>query len=276
MTVFQDRKELATVHHQQFTLFIIGGSKLSREGLRQLIQVPEFTGIRTFDRAENARETPTPDVILIDLAAERVAEDLRETTSVFPTVPVVVLSDSLSVKIFSSCLAAGINGYLLKDISAAALCAALHFVLLGGKVFPTDLAASLVCDAPHATSHHRRLSAITRYRLTRREMQILWCLVQGDSNKLIARRLDTTDATVKVQMKTLVRKIGVRNRTQAAVWAVANGLMSAAPAGIGSEREAFRYVEEDISASAAEPPSRALAARPFSWHVEAGEAAAAR
>ena len=47
--------------------------------------------------------------------------------------------------------------------------------------------------------------------------------MQGDSNKMIARRLGNTEATVKVQMKALLRKLGLQNRTQAAVWAVTNG-----------------------------------------------------
>ena len=59
--------------------------------------------------------------------------------------------------------------------------------------------------------------------LTRRESEILDCLTAGASNKQIARDLGITEATVKIHMKSLIRKIGVRNRTQAALWAINSG-----------------------------------------------------
>jgi two-component system nitrate/nitrite response regulator NarL len=58
--------------------------------------------------------------------------------------------------------------------------------------------------------------------LSARETVILRCLMQGDSNKLIARRFDITEATVKVHVKAILRKIHAKNRTQAAIWAAAN------------------------------------------------------
>ena len=60
--------------------------------------------------------------------------------------------------------------------------------------------------------------------LSPREMQILRHLLDGDSNKLIGKHLDITEATVKVHLKSLLRKIGVANRTQAAIWAMNNGV----------------------------------------------------
>ena len=60
--------------------------------------------------------------------------------------------------------------------------------------------------------------------LTERERQTLQCLANGDSNKLIARRLDISEGTVKVHLKTLMRKIAAGNRTQAALWARSNGI----------------------------------------------------
>lgn len=60
--------------------------------------------------------------------------------------------------------------------------------------------------------------------LSPREIQILTCLVTGGSNKAIAARIGITEATVKVHIKGLLRKIDVRNRTQAAIWALNNGV----------------------------------------------------
>ena len=60
--------------------------------------------------------------------------------------------------------------------------------------------------------------------MSQREVQILRCLLSGDSNKMIANQLSITEATVKVHLKSLLRKINASNRTQAAIWALNNGI----------------------------------------------------
>jgi two-component system, NarL family, nitrate/nitrite response regulator NarL len=83
-------------------------------------------------------------------------------------------------------------------------------------VFPTNLAAMLFDMNVIAPQHSVR-------GLSPREQEILRALVTGSSNKLIAIKLGITEATVKVHLKTLLRKIDVNNRTQAAIWAMNNG-----------------------------------------------------
>ena len=92
----------------------------------------------------------------------------------------------------------------------------LQLILLGEKVFPTTL-ASMLLDMTAAGPQHSVRG------LSPREREILQLLVTGASNKLIATRLGITEATVKVHLKTLLRKIDVNNRTQAAIWAMNNG-----------------------------------------------------
>ena len=97
-----------------------------------------------------------------------------------------------------------------------ALIQSLQLVTLGEKVFPTNLATMLLdMNAPGPQHSIGGLSP--------REQEILQALVTGASNKLIAIRLGITEATVKVHLKTLLRKIDVNNRTQAAIWAMNNG-----------------------------------------------------
>ncbi len=117
-------------------------------------------------------------------------------------------------------MGAGAHGYLIKDISVEALLQSLLLVMLGEKVFPTHLATLLVNGMPNTAP----ASIVTSHGLTERECQVLRCLVQGDSNKMIANRLNITEATIKVHMKSLLRKINATNRTQAAIWALNNGL----------------------------------------------------
>src|SRR3546814_6654822 len=94
--------------------------------------------------------------------------------------------------------------------------------MLGEKVFPTHLATQLVNGT--VTTAPVPIPSRNNHGLSEREMQIIQCLVQGESNKMIANRLNIAEATVKVHMKTLLRKINAVNRTQAAIWALDNGI----------------------------------------------------
>jgi two-component system nitrate/nitrite response regulator NarL len=91
-----------------------------------------------------------------------------------------------------------------------------QLVMLGEKVFPTNL-ASMLLDMNTVSPQHSIRG------VSPREQEILQALVTGASNKVIAYKLNITEATVKVHLKTLLRKIDVNNRTQAAIWAMNNG-----------------------------------------------------
>src|SRR5690606_31857815 len=95
----------------------------------------------------------------------------------------------------------------------------------GEKVFPTDLARILIngdFNVPAALPVSRRAAAGRA--LSERETQILDCLLSGYSNKMIAKRLEISEGTVKVHLKGILKKINVQNRTQAAIWALNNGI----------------------------------------------------
>jgi two-component system nitrate/nitrite response regulator NarL len=109
-----------------------------------------------------------------------------------------------------------LSGILTYDLPAAAFVRSLHLVGSGERVFPRDLAAGRR-QQPAMLSTQPRSDGV---RLSPREKEILSRLVAGDSNKVIARHLDIAEATVKVHLKSVLRKIGVENRTQAAIWAL--------------------------------------------------------
>jgi two-component system nitrate/nitrite response regulator NarL len=139
---------------------------------------------------------------------------LRETYS---EARMVVLASDLTVDALRDAMNAGADGFLMNDVSPEALLQSLELVMLGEKVFPTNLAAMLL-DLSNAPSPLNSVRGVTP-----REHEILQALVTGSSNKMIANRLGITEATVKIHLKTLLRKIDVNNRTQAAIWAVNNG-----------------------------------------------------
>jgi two-component system nitrate/nitrite response regulator NarL len=113
---------------------------------------------------------------------------------------------------------APLSGILTYGLPADMFVRSLRLICSGERVFPRDLALE---RRPQAASS----SAASGYRgahLSPREKEILSYLVAGDSNKAIARCLAITEATVKVHLKSVLRKIRVENRTQAAIWALSN------------------------------------------------------
>jgi two-component system nitrate/nitrite response regulator NarL len=133
-----------------------------------------------------------------------------------------VLTNEMSALLLARALNAGADGFLLKSMSSEALVASLRLVDLGEKVFPTKLATMITSGQIDPTDAEVRVASVKG--LTEREREIMRCLVHGESNKMIARQLGITDAMVKVHLKAVLRKLNVSNRTQAAIWAVRNGL----------------------------------------------------
>ncbi|WP_207456545.1 response regulator transcription factor [Azospirillum sp. SYSU D00513] len=207
------------------TVFLIDSNRLFREGLKRLFEGTAFTVIGeagTLDEATSALAASgkQPELVLMDVAS--VAEqEIALLRSVAPQARAVVLSNELCTQRLSGALRAGVHGYLVKDIACEALLQSLQLVLLGEKVFPTNLAELLLSGVGRGDLQPEPSG---RKGLSQREMQILQTLVKGSSNKMIANHLGITEATVKVHLKSLLRKINASNRTQAAIWAMNNGI----------------------------------------------------
>jgi two-component system nitrate/nitrite response regulator NarL len=139
-----------------------------------------------------------------------------------PRTRIVILADSIRINRLADAMTTGVDGYLLKNMSADALHQSLRIVLLGEKVFPTELAKLLTGDRLVSRSDlgsTRHLNG-----LSDREMQILSHVRKGGQNKQIANDLKISDGTVKVHLKSILKKIHVQNRTQAALWAHDHGV----------------------------------------------------
>jgi len=216
----------------QVDTVLVGSKTLMREGLKQLlagspIQISNEAQ-RLGDVAQMFANGHVADLVLFDVTEfqDDTAQSVRELKGRFPALKVVMLTDVLDGAQLAASLAAGVDGYLMKEISCEALLQSLQLVMLGEKVFPTDLATLLVNGSPATPRSGRKVISeeVKGRGLSDRELQILQCLAQGDSNKTIANRLNITEATVKVHVKSLLRKIQANNRTQAAIWAVNQGL----------------------------------------------------
>ena len=196
---------------------LIEPSCLFRQGLKHLLADTRFAVEVEFSTIEQAvGDTVACGLVIIGKASTEPG-DLQQLREAYSEARIVVLASDLTVDALRDAMNAGADGFLMNDVSPEALLQSLELVMLGEKVFPTNLAAMLL-DLSNAPSPLNSVRGVTP-----REHEILQALVTGSSNKMIANRLGITEATVKIHLKTLLRKIDVNNRTQAAIWAVNNG-----------------------------------------------------
>ena len=198
---------------------LIETNQLFRQGLKHLLADTRFAvevEFGTIDQAVADTETAAPSELVITGHAGKEPGDLNLLRDAYPGARIVVLATDLTVDALRDAMNSGADGFLMRDVSPEALIQSLQLIMLGEKVFPTNLAAMLLDMNAVSPPHSVR-------GLSPREHEILQALVTGASNKMIAIRLGITEATVKVHLKTLLRKIDVHNRTQAAIWAINNG-----------------------------------------------------
>jgi two-component system nitrate/nitrite response regulator NarL len=165
------------------------------------------------------------DLVILDsnVLEDRVEKTVSALRQTLTNARIVVLGNSERPQILLECFSAGVDGCLLRDISGAALVESLDLILLGERVFPAQL-LTMAMRGDTSFGTRRTSPAVSEARLSERELHILRYLVSGYANKVIANRLDVTEATVKVHLKSILRKIKAQNRTQAAIWALNQGL----------------------------------------------------
>ncbi len=213
----------------QFVVMIVERNRLFREGLRRLfVDSPfhvQYEASAPMEVIANP-DYPTPaDLVLIDFdSGVEMAEQVAALRRIFPKVRIVVLADKVIPTALTASVDAGVDGYLVKDMSPEALLQSLRLAMVGEKVFPTDLVQLLVAERVKQKARVNGAFSHLSANLSEREVEILACLLNGFSNKVIANQLHISEGTVKVHLKGILRKINVRNRTQAAIWAINNGI----------------------------------------------------
>lgn len=191
-----------------------------RLGLRALIDAQ--SDLRVVAEAETGPQAVArflelkPDVGVIDLLlpgldGPEVCEAIRRE---LPRARLLIVTSSSGSEHIHRALKAGAQGYLLKESSPATLLAAIRDVLAGRRVVPPAVAQGLAERAYQSD-------------LSPREHEVLGLIVAGLSNKLIADRLALTEATVKTHITHILEKLGVDDRTQAALAAVKRGIVRA-------------------------------------------------
>jgi two-component system, NarL family, nitrate/nitrite response regulator NarL len=231
---------------------LVSERRLLRDALKEMLQKSRISVIG------EARDIPDllaaidiqadPELVICHITSDQSPETglglvygLRKQ---FGQAKLVVLADACTRSLLSSFVSANVNAILLTSISSEMLQRSLELVLVDHRLFPAEI-MSLITDnalASHpfetaraepvtfagATAYPTHIPAAqsatsesqAKVTLSKREHQIIDCLVCGLPNKSIARELNITEATVKVYVKGLLRKIKVSNRTQVAIWAL--------------------------------------------------------
>lgn len=216
-------------------------NSMLREGLRHILSSTRFrlhpenlaSGEIALD--QETQEGPLLFILDANLYPSGLAEGIWALKQKYAQARIVVLADNFNLEGMKSAFQSGADGYCLATTGCEALIKYLDLVMLGEVVFPSApfLAAisnhaegsDLSTDASASKTSLQVASASESHdspirTLSSREAEILHCLMQGAPNKVIARKLDVAEATVKVHIKAILRKIRVANRTQAAMWAV--------------------------------------------------------
>ncbi len=239
----------------QINIAIVDRRLLTRESLEHLLSRAPFNIVslsRTLREAlSNPRHQIRPTLVLFGSDTEtEIVEQVDEILSLSYALPQVrwaALTDVVDASVLHAAISAGVAAVVSKDVSAEILRRSLELVALGQHLYPAALVAArphepsstinvpMILPAPveiepsqqdtdQPNAHRERSLAgpqqADNISFSEREAQILRRLVLGSSNKAVARELNITEATVKVHVKGLMRKIRASNRTQAAIWAI--------------------------------------------------------
>jgi DNA-binding NarL/FixJ family response regulator len=192
-----------------------------RQGLRTFLDLQDDIEVvaEAGDGAEAlaAAEEHAPDVVLIDLVMPNVdgIEAIRGLRERVPAARAIVLSSFIEDEKLLPAVRAGAAGYLLKDVEPQQLVEAIRTVHAGGALLHPKVASRL-------------LEEMATDPLTPREREVLALIGRGMANKVIARELSLSEKTVKAHVSSILAKLGVTDRTQAALYAVRAGLVGPA------------------------------------------------
>ena len=210
-------------------VLIVDDHTVVREGLRGFLELQD--GIEVAGEAADGAEAIeqakrlAPDVVLMDLVMPKLdgVKAMRGLRRAAPAARVVVLTSFLDDERLLPAIQAGAAGYLLKNVEPSELARAIRLAHAGQAIIDPEVAARLVRALSDGGGSTPR--APDAEHLTSREKQVLELIVGGRSNKRIALELGIAEKTVKAHVGHLLAKLGVSDRTQAALLAVRDGLV---------------------------------------------------
>ena len=209
------------------SVMITDDHKMLREGIKQLLEFD--SDIKVIDQASTGSEclervmVNKPDVLLLDINLPDMSgiEVLKEIKKKSKKIRIMMLTVHNEIEYLMECMDAGMDGYILKDSDSDELIKAIKIVYNGDRYIQSDLIPALNARLIRKNSEYDMVKE-----LTKREKEILVCIANGKNNFEIGEQLEISERTVKNHITSLFKKIGVKDRTQAAVFAIRNNLVS--------------------------------------------------
>lgn len=226
-----------------FEVILLGKSTLFKEGLGRILKGADFRVIGSVETAaevSSLKPRSGGGALLIfhsNDGADYTRDQLEEALELAPGARIAVVTDRYRLHELLSAMRAGAHGYFVDIMTCDLFVKSLELIMMGQTIYPPafmsyvlgteskqlhGLSESEIAGSSRVTMSQDRVDPD----LSPREISILQYLIKGDSNKCIARKIDIAEATVKVHVKAILRKIGVQNRTQAAIWGLNNGPQS--------------------------------------------------
>lgn len=213
-------------YSQKTRIMLVDDHPMLRRGLRDLLSMED--DLLPVAEAGSGQEALALvkqhelDLILLDLNMPGMdgIETIHALRAASVDTRIVIFSVSDDHDDVVEALREGADGYLLKDIEPEELIEQIRLAAQGQMALSTELTqvlAQAIRSRPVSSQAHPSM-------LTKREKDVLKLIAKGKSNKMIARNLDIAEGTVKVHVKRLLSKLGMRSRTEAAVWVVENEL----------------------------------------------------
>ncbi len=230
--------------NKAFGVVVLGKYSLMKEGISRLLQAYDFRILALISGIDQFKSRVRSQRLLFLLVYTgddfgSIVSEIELLRDQYPDAHVAVVAEHYGPAEPALAFEAGAIGYLVNAISCDAFIKSVELLMLGELIFPptfrspapvlkrparTKTASLATCEDEKAPAGALENGAAPP-QLSPRETTILRCLIEGASNKFIARKIDIAEATVKAHVKAILRKIRVQNRTQAAIWGMNNELL---------------------------------------------------
>jgi DNA-binding NarL/FixJ family response regulator len=223
---------------RSFATIVVGQNSLLREGVARILRSANFRIVASLSCADDLLttklQTPQPLFLIVHTGNDFdfVIEQIEIFKESCPDGRIAIVADRYRPDELVSAFRAGANGYIVDVTTCDVFIRSIELMMMGETVLPPAFLSYVLgpdgvqlVDAAPGEDHSEPILVDDTIapQLSPREKLILRCLIEGGSNKSIARKNDIAEATVKVHVKAILRKIRVHNRTQAAIWGMNNG-----------------------------------------------------
>lgn len=199
------------------SICLVEKSPLIREGLKNILDKTNFRIIAEEDTLSGQAENAMLVILGINDHEKNTECLVKRAKSSYPASRIALLSSDPEPEFIKFCFSQGVDGYLSKNMPPPSLLGSLEMIMAGERIYPVSALDSLI-------QGKKDITRPTDHGLSHREVEILMHVADGKTNKEIALHRNIAESTVKSHIKTILRKLNLSNRTQAARWAFNAGI----------------------------------------------------